>query len=274
MWQDVIAAFVTTSGNTAQFWFFSSIAAPAFILLCWKQCWIPQGLQDPYQSLDFNGPALQGIALIGSRWHRWAVGMHFSIRRGSLWTIWRAWAAFEAAPPASAAPAPAAAHSSGTGWPSSWPAWRTSARMMRSKKKCPALWMKLSSSGAKSWRISGKSSGFAPSAWLFSGLANRFGIDRNFVLRMFLELVACPHFNFSIVFVWFLFVFRLHLVTWNVGTASPPPDVASLLQLNSLGPSTDMYVIGWVRTCSVSSLQNSWVSAWSVLMWITAWEML
>ncbi|XP_074746044.1 inositol polyphosphate 5-phosphatase K isoform X4 [Strix uralensis] len=37
---------------------------------------------------------------------------------------------------------------------------------------------------------------------------------------------------------------RLHLVTWNVGTASPPPDVTSLLQLNSLGPTVDMYVIG------------------------------
>lgn len=37
---------------------------------------------------------------------------------------------------------------------------------------------------------------------------------------------------------------RLHLVTWNVGTASPPPDVTSLLQLDSLGPSMDMYVIG------------------------------
>ncbi|XP_042713997.1 inositol polyphosphate 5-phosphatase K isoform X5 [Chrysemys picta bellii] len=38
--------------------------------------------------------------------------------------------------------------------------------------------------------------------------------------------------------------FRLHLVTWNVGTASPPPDVTSLLQLSSQGPSMDMYVIG------------------------------
>ncbi|XP_074969452.1 inositol polyphosphate 5-phosphatase K isoform X2 [Phalacrocorax aristotelis] len=38
--------------------------------------------------------------------------------------------------------------------------------------------------------------------------------------------------------------FRLHLVTWNVGTASPPPDVTSLLQLDSLGPAMDMYVIG------------------------------
>ncbi|XP_028942825.1 inositol polyphosphate 5-phosphatase K isoform X1 [Antrostomus carolinensis] len=38
--------------------------------------------------------------------------------------------------------------------------------------------------------------------------------------------------------------FRLHIVTWNVGTASPPPDVTSLLQLNSLGPTMDMYVIG------------------------------
>ncbi|KAK4812138.1 hypothetical protein QYF61_000979 [Mycteria americana] len=38
--------------------------------------------------------------------------------------------------------------------------------------------------------------------------------------------------------------FRLHIVTWNVGTASPPPDVTSLLQLDSLGPTMDMYVIG------------------------------
>ncbi|RLV89138.1 hypothetical protein DV515_00015032 [Chloebia gouldiae] len=37
---------------------------------------------------------------------------------------------------------------------------------------------------------------------------------------------------------------KLHLVTWNVGTASPPPDVTSLLQLNSTGPTMDMYVIG------------------------------
>ncbi|XP_065503397.1 inositol polyphosphate 5-phosphatase K isoform X1 [Caloenas nicobarica] len=37
---------------------------------------------------------------------------------------------------------------------------------------------------------------------------------------------------------------RLHIVTWNVGTASPPPDVSSLLQLNSVGPTMDMYVIG------------------------------
>uniref|UniRef100_A0A8B9SCN0 Inositol polyphosphate-5-phosphatase K n=1 Tax=Apteryx owenii TaxID=8824 RepID=A0A8B9SCN0_APTOW len=36
----------------------------------------------------------------------------------------------------------------------------------------------------------------------------------------------------------------LHIVTWNVGTASPPPDVTGLLQLNSLGPAMDMYVIG------------------------------
>ncbi|KFU86367.1 Inositol polyphosphate 5-phosphatase K, partial [Chaetura pelagica] len=37
---------------------------------------------------------------------------------------------------------------------------------------------------------------------------------------------------------------RLHLVTWNVGTASPPPDVTSLLQLDSDSPTVDMYVIG------------------------------
>ncbi|XP_065146856.1 inositol polyphosphate 5-phosphatase K isoform X1 [Paramisgurnus dabryanus] len=37
--------------------------------------------------------------------------------------------------------------------------------------------------------------------------------------------------------------FRLHMVTWNVGTAEPPADVRSLLQLDS-NPSTDLYVIG------------------------------
>ncbi|XP_063002497.1 inositol polyphosphate 5-phosphatase K isoform X2 [Elgaria multicarinata webbii] len=37
---------------------------------------------------------------------------------------------------------------------------------------------------------------------------------------------------------------RLYMVTWNVGTASPPPDVTSLLQLNSQDPAMDMYVIG------------------------------
>nr|XP_028563714.1 inositol polyphosphate 5-phosphatase K isoform X2 [Podarcis muralis] len=37
---------------------------------------------------------------------------------------------------------------------------------------------------------------------------------------------------------------RLHLVTWNVGTASPPPDVTSLLQLNLQDQEMDMYVIG------------------------------
>ncbi|XP_014905959.1 inositol polyphosphate 5-phosphatase K-like isoform X2 [Poecilia latipinna] len=37
--------------------------------------------------------------------------------------------------------------------------------------------------------------------------------------------------------------FRLHMVTWNVATADPPDDVASLLHLNS--PKTpDLYVIG------------------------------
>ncbi|XP_038134478.1 inositol polyphosphate 5-phosphatase K-like isoform X2 [Cyprinodon tularosa] len=37
--------------------------------------------------------------------------------------------------------------------------------------------------------------------------------------------------------------FRLHMVTWNVATADPPADVASLLHLNS--PKTaDLYVIG------------------------------
>ncbi|KAM4726744.1 inositol polyphosphate 5-phosphatase K isoform 2-T2 [Anableps anableps] len=37
--------------------------------------------------------------------------------------------------------------------------------------------------------------------------------------------------------------FRLHMVTWNVATAEPPEDVASLLQLNDQPP-IDLYVIG------------------------------
>ncbi|XP_054858033.1 inositol polyphosphate 5-phosphatase K [Eublepharis macularius] len=37
---------------------------------------------------------------------------------------------------------------------------------------------------------------------------------------------------------------RLHLITWNVGTASPPTDVTSLLQLSLQGLPVDMYVIG------------------------------
>ncbi|XP_048374631.1 inositol polyphosphate 5-phosphatase K isoform X2 [Sphaerodactylus townsendi] len=37
---------------------------------------------------------------------------------------------------------------------------------------------------------------------------------------------------------------RLHLITWNVGTASPPPDVTSLLQLSLQGLAVDIYVVG------------------------------
>ncbi|XP_015277328.1 PREDICTED: inositol polyphosphate 5-phosphatase K [Gekko japonicus] len=40
------------------------------------------------------------------------------------------------------------------------------------------------------------------------------------------------------------FALLLHLVTWNVGTASPPPDVTSLLQLNLQGLAVDMYIVG------------------------------
>ncbi|XP_034759078.2 inositol polyphosphate 5-phosphatase K-like isoform X1 [Acipenser ruthenus] len=38
--------------------------------------------------------------------------------------------------------------------------------------------------------------------------------------------------------------FRLHVVTWNVGTAQPPDDVSSLLLLDSEGAAPDVYVIG------------------------------
>lgn len=42
---------------------------------------------------------------------------------------------------------------------------------------------------------------------------------------------------------WF-FTPRLHVVTWNVGTAQPPDDVSSLLLLDSEGAAPDVYVIG------------------------------
>ncbi|XP_032901754.1 inositol polyphosphate 5-phosphatase K [Amblyraja radiata] len=38
--------------------------------------------------------------------------------------------------------------------------------------------------------------------------------------------------------------FGLHIVTWNVGTAGPPDDVTTLLQLESQTRETDMYIIG------------------------------
>ncbi|KAM3934122.1 inositol polyphosphate 5-phosphatase K isoform 1-T1 [Leptodactylus fuscus] len=38
--------------------------------------------------------------------------------------------------------------------------------------------------------------------------------------------------------------FRLQIITWNVGTASPPRDLSSLLQLDSSGSNIDLYVIG------------------------------
>lgn len=40
-----------------------------------------------------------------------------------------------------------------------------------------------------------------------------------------------------------LFSSRLHMVTWNVGTAEPPRDVSSLLRLDSQS-AIDLYVIG------------------------------
>ncbi|KAM6984120.1 inositol polyphosphate 5-phosphatase K isoform 2-T2 [Tautogolabrus adspersus] len=58
--------------------------------------------------------------------------------------------------------------------------------------------------------------------------------------------------------------FRLHMVTWNVATAEPPEDVASLLQLD-VQPPTDLYVIGLqevnatpVRFISDLLVEDSW----------------
>lgn len=38
--------------------------------------------------------------------------------------------------------------------------------------------------------------------------------------------------------------FRVHLITWNVGSASPPDDITALLGLNVGDGNTDMYIIG------------------------------
>ncbi|XP_033955472.1 inositol polyphosphate 5-phosphatase K isoform X2 [Pseudochaenichthys georgianus] len=57
---------------------------------------------------------------------------------------------------------------------------------------------------------------------------------------------------------------RLHMVTWNVATAEPPEDVASLMQLD-VQPPTDIYVIGLqevnatpVRFISDLLVEDSW----------------
>lgn len=39
------------------------------------------------------------------------------------------------------------------------------------------------------------------------------------------------------------YIHRLYVITWNVGTAEPPEDVDSLLQLSS-PKKPDLYVIG------------------------------
>lgn len=38
--------------------------------------------------------------------------------------------------------------------------------------------------------------------------------------------------------------FRLHIITWNVGSATPPDDITALLGLNVGDGNTDMYIIG------------------------------
>ncbi|KAJ8343073.1 hypothetical protein SKAU_G00330010 [Synaphobranchus kaupii] len=61
--------------------------------------------------------------------------------------------------------------------------------------------------------------------------------------------------------------FRLHVVTWNVGTAEPPNDVTSLLQLNSQN-AVDLYVIGLqevsatpLRFIADMAFEDSWSQA-------------
>ncbi|KAF4074570.1 hypothetical protein AMELA_G00240890 [Ameiurus melas] len=38
--------------------------------------------------------------------------------------------------------------------------------------------------------------------------------------------------------------FRVHIITWNVGSAMPPDDITSLLGLNVGDGNTDMYIVG------------------------------
>uniref|UniRef100_A0A3B4BB58 Uncharacterized protein n=1 Tax=Periophthalmus magnuspinnatus TaxID=409849 RepID=A0A3B4BB58_9GOBI len=40
------------------------------------------------------------------------------------------------------------------------------------------------------------------------------------------------------------FLYRIHVITWNVGSAQPPDDITSLLGLNVGDGNTDMYIIG------------------------------
>uniref|UniRef100_A0A3B4VA77 Uncharacterized protein n=1 Tax=Seriola dumerili TaxID=41447 RepID=A0A3B4VA77_SERDU len=37
---------------------------------------------------------------------------------------------------------------------------------------------------------------------------------------------------------------KVHIITWNVGSATPPDDITSLLGLNVGDGNTDMYIIG------------------------------
>ncbi|XP_007454285.1 PREDICTED: inositol polyphosphate 5-phosphatase K isoform X2 [Lipotes vexillifer] len=47
----------------------------------------------------------------------------------------------------------------------------------------------------------------------------------------------------------------IHVVTWNVASAAPPPDLSDLLQLNSLNLNLDVYVIGLQEmNCGIMSL--------------------
>lgn len=41
-----------------------------------------------------------------------------------------------------------------------------------------------------------------------------------------------------------LFPHRVHIITWNVGSATPPDDITALLGLNVGDGNTDMYIIG------------------------------
>ncbi|XP_065752891.1 inositol polyphosphate 5-phosphatase K isoform X2 [Phocoena phocoena] len=47
----------------------------------------------------------------------------------------------------------------------------------------------------------------------------------------------------------------IHVVTWNVASAAPPPDLSDLLQLNNLNLNLDVYVIGLQEmNCGIMSL--------------------
>lgn len=72
----------------------------------------------------------------------------------------------------------------------------------------------------------------------FKGMFDFFSHDNAILLKR-TEMVQ-P------LMVWFS-VFRVHIVTWNVGSAMPPDDISGLFSPGVSDGSTDMFIVGWDR---------------------------